>query len=434
MEASKTRARAPADCDSDPNSISAARAHQIIRQTISPLAHRESVATRSALGRVAAVDIKSPTQVPNHTNSAMDGYALRAQDLAATGATQLHVLGAAFAGNPFRGEVRAGQCVRIMTGAVLPAGADRVVMQERVERVGEVITVPGGEPAAANVRRAGEDLQVGEVAIAAGRRLAAAHLGLAASLGLAELPVMRRPRVAFFSNGDELRAVGKPLASGEVYDSNRYTLYGMLRAAGVEMVDFGIVADDADALSATLEQAAACADMVITSAGASVGEADYIAQIMRQIGDLKFCKVAMKPGRPMAFGALRESLFFGLPGNPVSVMATFHIFVKPALRLLSGETAAAPLRLQAKTVSALKKRAGRTEYQRGILTNAAADPHNRDAPGATTTTMAVRSTGEQGSGMLRSMGEANCFIVLPAESADVAAGEIVEVQPFAGLW
>lgn len=429
-----TKSPPPAEvCDADPASLSAARAQRMIANWVSPVTQVETVAVRAALGRIAAADIKSAVRVPNHTNSAMDGYALGGRDLPVMpqqgGAQRLHkhahkklrVIGVSMAGKPFDGEVGEGQCVRIMTGAVMPAGADSVVVQERVERAGDTITVQAGETPGGNVRRAGEDLEIGDVAIAAGRRLAPSHLGLAASLGFAELPVFRRPRVAFFSNGDELRAVGAPLEVGEVYDSNRYTLYGMLSEAGVEMVDMGLVADDPGAVRAAFEQAAQCADMVITTAGASVGEADYIRQTLEQIGEVGFSKVAIKPGRPMIFGRLSKSgggVFFGLPGNPVSVMSTFRIFVHPALRRLAGEAATAPLRLMVKITSPLKKRPGRAEYQRGVLST--------DATGATV----VRSTGAQGSGILSSMGEANCFIILPADCADVEAGERVEVQPF----
>lgn len=410
------------DCDTDPNSISAERAQQLIEQSVLPISQTECVATRAALGRIAAADIKSGMQVPNHTNSAMDGYALRGGDLPTQGTKKLQVLGSSLAGRPFHGKVGVAQCVRIMTGAVLPSGTDSVVMQERVEVADECIIVPAGEPVAANVRYAGEDLAVGDVAIVAGQRLTSSHLGIAASLGFSELPVVRHPRVAFFSTGDELRAIGGggALEIGEVYDSNRYTLYGMLSDMGVEMVDMGIIADDAEAIGTALTQAAAGADMVITSAGASVGEADYVEQTMRRIGNIHFWKVAIKPGRPLAFGALRDCLFFGLPGNPVSVMVTFQIFVKPALRQLAGESVTAPLQFPVKTLSALKKRRGRAEYQRGILSTDPNDPNSN----------VVRSTGEQGSGMLTSMGNANCFIILPTESTDVAVGELVTVQPF----
>ena len=275
-------------CDTDPTSVSAERAQELIREAVTPVSQIETVAVRAALGRIAALDVKSAVPVPNHTNSAMDGYALGGRDLPGMSKNsggkkvpkKLQVIGVSMAGKPFAGKVGKGQCVRIMTGAVMPAGADSVVIQERIERHGDLITVPAGEKPGANVRRAGEDLEIGEVAIAAGRRLAPSHLGLAASLGFSELPVFRRPRVAFFSNGDELRAVGGALATGELYDSNRYTLYGMLAELGVEMVDLGIVPDDAAAVGAAFEAAAACADVVITSAGASVGEADYIRETL----------------------------------------------------------------------------------------------------------------------------------------------------------
>ena len=408
-------------CDTDPVSTSAEQAQQLIRLAVIPVAQVETVAVRAALGRITATDIKSSVRVPNHTNSAMDGYALSGEELPGKGQKQIQVVGTSMAGKPFDREVGEGQCVRIMTGAVMPAGADSVVIQERVERVGDAIIVQAGEVSGANVRHAGEDIEIGGVAIAAGRRLDPSHLGLAASLGYSELPVFRRPRVAFFSNGDELRSVGSPLQTGDLYDSNRYTLYGMLTELGVEMVDMGIVPDDATAISTAFEQAAACADMVITSAGASVGDADYVKETLDRIGDVSFWKVAIKPGRPMAFGKLGSTLFFGLPGNPVSVMVTFQIFVKPALRLLAGEVMADTLRLQVKTLSGLKKRPGRAEYQRGVLFT--------DDKGASV----VRSTGEQGSGILSSMGEANCFIILPTKSDGVKAGELVEVQPFSSV-
>lgn len=418
----RRQATPPVDlCDTDPAAVSAERAHQLIRDGVSPLTEVETVAVRAALGRVVAADVTSPAPVPNHTNSAMDGYALGARDLPARGVKKLRVVGVSAAGKPYQGGVGEGQCVRIMTGAVMPAGADSVVIQERVERDGDHITVRPGEKPGGNVRHAGEDLEAGAVAIAAGRRLSPSHLGLAASLGFAELPVLRRPRVAFFSTGDELRPVGGPLREGELYDSNRYTLYGMLSELGVEMLDLGIVPDRSGAISASLAQAAECADVVVTSAGASVGDADWMRRTIERVGRAAFTRVAVKPGRPMAFGRFHapgNRLFFALPGNPVSVMVTFRIFVAPALRQLAGETAAEPLRLRVKAASALKKRPGRAEYQRGVLFT--------DADRA----MAVRSTGEQGSGILRSMGEANCFIVLPTDSEGVAAGEMVEVQPF----
>lgn len=415
----------PEFCDTDPGAVTAERAHELIDATLAPIKEVETIAVRAALGRVAAADICAPAPVPNHTNAAMDGYALAGRELPARGDKNFRIVGVSMAGKPCRSEVGPGECARIMTGAVMPAGADSVVAQERVERDGDTVTVHAGERPGANVRQAGEDLAAGDVAIAAGRRLSPAHLGLAASLGCAELPVFRRPRVAFFSTGDELRAVGTPLAEGELYDSNRYTLHGLLRECGADMLDFGIVGDSAAAIRAALQRAAECADVVVTSAGASVGDADWMRETLSELGRPAFTRVAIKPGRPLAFGrfdlpsAPGNRWFFALPGNPVSVMVTFQIFIAPALRKLAGETAAArPLRLHAATVSALKKRAGRAEYQRGILFT------NPDG------CLVVRSTGEQGSGILRSMGEANCFIVLPTDSPGANPGESVEVRLF----
>ena len=398
-------------------SVSFAAAEQQVHAAIAPLQQVETVALRQALGRVSAAPVLSRVQVPNHTNSALDGYALKAADLTAP-PQALRLCGTAMAGRPYPGEVPAGQCVRIMTGAVMPAGCDTVVAQERVRLDGDWVRLEGRHTAGGNVRAAGEDLKIGETAIAAHTRLGAAQLGLAASLGVVELRVFRRPRVAFFSNGDELCPLGSTPALGELYDSNRYTLHAMLSELGVERVDMGIVRDRAEAVRDTLAQAARCADMVVASAGASVGEADYIGQVLRALGEVYFCKVAIKPGRPLTFGRIEQTPFFGLPGNPVSVMVTFQVFVQPAIRRLSGEQVGPPLKLSARTCSRLRKRTGRMEYQRGWLTV--------DDNGEAT----VASTGEQGSGILRSMAQANCYIILPTDSAGVEAGERVLVQPF----
>lgn len=410
------------DCDSDPSSISVQQATARILALVKPVTQIETVALRAALGRVIATDIHSRVQVPNHTNAAMDGYAVIGRDLPTQGARQFTVVGTAFAGKPYTKNVESGQCVRIMTGAVMPPQATSVVIQERVTRVRDVVTIKAGESSAANVRHAGEDLAVGGLAIAAGIRIGAAHVGLAASLGFSELPVWRKPRVAFFSNGDELRAVGETLETGTLYDSNRYTLFALLTAAGVEIIDLGIVADDPKAIKKAFIDAASCADMVIASAGASVGDADYVKATLDALGAVSFWKVAVKPGRPLAFGSIGDSLFFGLPGNPVSVMVMFQIFVRPALKRLAGEASTAPITMRVPLMSTLKKRVGRAEFQRGIL--AVADN------GQTV----VSSTGAQGSGILRSMCIANCYIILPPDSAGAAIGELVEVQPFAQLF
>ena len=405
-------------CDFDPKSISADEAVHRILDLVSPVSQIESIALRASLGRVIARDVSSRVQVPNHTNSAMDGYALRGRDLPGKTSKEFSVTGTSLAGQPYRGTVQTDQCIRIMTGAVMPEGTDTVVTQERVERHGKKIMVVAGEKPGGNVRQAGEDLEVGDIAIARGTRIGPAHLGLAASLGFSELPCFRKPRIAFFSNGDELRSVGEPLEIGELYDSNRYTLFGMLSEAGAEVVDLGIVKDDQPAIAQAFADAAACADLVITSAGASVGDADYIKQTLDEMGAVSFWKVAIKPGRPLAFGNIGNSLFFGLPGNPVSVMVTFQIFVREAIRKLSGEAGTAALKLRVPLISKLKKRAGRVEYQRGVLRT---DPEGQTV---------VSSTGEQGSGILHSMSVANCFIILPSDSEGASPGDLVEVQPF----
>ena len=405
-------------CDFDPASITVGQAMAHIRETVVPVADTEVLDLHSALGRVTAQEVVSNADVPNHTNSAMDGYAVCGEELPDHGTAAFRVIGESFAGSAFHGRVKSGQCVRIMTGAVMPPGTDSVVMQERVDRAGDTITIRVGEQKAANVRYAGEDIKAGDVVIPVGTRLGASHLGLLASMGQPEIEVYRKPRIAFFSNGDELRPVGTPLALGEVYDSNRYTLYAMLRNLGVEQTDLGIVRDDRDAIAAAIESAAGQADLVITTAGASVGDADYIKEILTRLGTVSFWKVAVKPGRPLSFGRLEKSLFFGLPGNPVSVMVTFQVFLKPAIKQLSGERFDVPTVLKMRTLTALKKRPGRMEYQRGVM--------SLNEKGETV----VCSSGEQGSGILSSMSRANCFIVLPDDSAGVSAGEWVEVQPF----
>ena len=350
------RAADPVDCDTDPSSITVARAMEVILEAVSPLQAVESVPLRDSLGRTVGQDIASSQEVPNHTNSAMDGYALAGSDLPTVGGREFEMVGSAFAGSPFSGRVGSGQCVRIMTGAVMPEGTDSVVMQERTITNGNRIVVHPGEKKGANVRYAGEDIRAGDVIVPAGTRIGASQMGLLASMGFPEIEVIRRPKVAFFSNGDELRPVGSPLSLGEVYDSNRYTLFSMLKKSGAEIMDHGLVADDPNRIHDTLVNAAGEADMVITSAGASVGDADYITGILKALGRVDFWKVAIKPGRPLSFGKLGETLFFGLPGNPVSVMVTFLVFVLPAIRQLSGQSQVIPLRLKLRAATDLRKR------------------------------------------------------------------------------
>jgi molybdopterin molybdotransferase len=401
----------------DPNALHVAKARQAMRACITPVADTEMVSLRGAAGRILSQEIVPAIDVPAHDNSAMDGYAVRFADLE----RPLREIGSAFAGRPFAGRVGPGECVRIMTGAVMPAGSDTVVIQEIVRKEGERIAVPPGQKRAQNVRYAGEDLKTGVAVLHPGKWLRPAELGLIASLGIGEVRVRRRLRVALFATGDELASIGAQLKEGEVYDSNRYTLHGMLERLGVEITDLGVVRDDPEALEAAFHKAASFADAIITTGGVSVGEADFVKQLMAKLGEVLFWKIAMRPGRPMAFGKIRNSYLFGLPGNPVAVMVTFYQLVRDALLHLCGraDDYAIPL-LGAVAAERIRKVPGRTEYQRGILFS----EHG---------VWKAKTTGQQGSGVLRSMSEANCFIVLEHERGTVQAGEPVGVQLFEGI-
>ena len=413
----------PASCqdDHDPASLPPEVARDRISNAITPLADQEKIPIRQALGRILAEDIISPVNVPPCVNSAMDGYAVHSSDLPKKGVRVLSLAGTAFAGSPFKQQVTPGQCIRIMTGAVMPYGTDTVIMQEHAEVRDDNIRIGADTTPGANVRAAGEDVAIGEPVLSKGSTLTPADIGLIASLGHGEVNVTRRLRVAFFSTGDELRPIGAALENGQIYDSNRYTLYGMLARLGVDIQDMGVIRDNRDALLQAFEQAAASADALITTGGVSVGEADYVKEILESAGSINFWKIAIKPGRPLAFGRIRNAWFFGLPGNPVSVMVTFYQFVQPALRHFMGARQIETVTLRAPCKSKLKKRPGRVEYQRGIL--------ERDEQGQ----WSVRKTGAQGSGILSSMTQANCFIILPLEQTNVEPGTIVEVQPFFGL-
>ena len=412
----------------DPKSLPVEQARDFIARLVPRVAAVEKLTLHAALGRVLAFDVVSPIDVPAHDNSAMDGYALRGTDLAAHGDTVLQLAGStAFAGSAApEGVLAAGRCVRIMTGAVMPAGLDTVVPQEFVTLDGARVTIPAGVVRTGDNRRlAGEDLARGEIALARGRVLRPADLGLIASLGQAEVPAFRQLRVAFFSTGDELRSIGEPLPAGCVYDSNRYTLWGMLVRLGALPIDLGVVPDDPAALTAAFRAAARDADAVITSGGVSVGEADHTKQVMASLGDVLFWRIAMRPGRPMAIGRIESeghaAILFGLPGNPVAVMVTFYALVRDALLAMSGATPQPLPMLRAASVAPIRKKPGRTEYQRGIVErNAAGD-------------LQVRITGSQGSGILRSMSEANGLVVLHHAQGDVAVGESVDVLMFDGL-
>jgi molybdopterin molybdotransferase len=415
--------------DYDPESLRVEIASKVVDEFVRPASlalETETVSIYDSLGRVLASDIISPINVPSADNSAMDGYAFSGASIVKDGVTSLTMIGKGFAGNAFDGQVSLGQCVRIMTGAVMPVGCDTTIPQELVKIDGDQIQFQSSVIKAGDNRRLkGEDLAIGQAALSAGKNIRPSDLGLIASLGMGSVAVKRRLKVGFFSTGDELRSIGQPLDDGCVYDSNRYTLFGMLSRLNVELHDFGVVKDDPDAMRTTFSKAAATCDAVITSGGVSVGEADYTKQIMRELGDVSFWKIAMRPGRPMAFGSIQgdqhRAVLFGLPGNPVAVMVTFYQFVRNALLAMSGATQVAPPMMQAKTVEAIRKRPGRTEFQRGILST--------DATGNRT----VRITGAQGSGVLRSMSEADCFIVLAHDQENIQTGDTVGVVLFEGL-
>jgi molybdopterin molybdotransferase len=408
--------------DYDPNSMPVAKAREVIARFLQPVTATERLAIRTALGRVLAEDVVSPFNVPAHDNSAMDGYAVRFADLKPDGEVTLKIAGSSFAGAPYQGTLKAGECVRIMTGGVVPAGTDTIVMQEHAKANGDKVAIGPGHKKGQNLRHAGEDLKAGQVALKRGLALRPAEIGLVSSLGIGEVGVYRRLRVAFFSTGDELVSIGTQPKEGQIFDSNRYTIHGMLTRLGCEVIDMGVVRDDPKLLEKAFHDAADAADVVITSGGVSVGEADFVKDLLNKLGEVVFWKIAMKPGRPLAYGKIGAAHFFGLPGNPVSVMVTFYQFVRDALLVLSGRDPVPLLpTFKVPCTSTLKKAPGRTEFQRGILT--------QDAAGS----WSVRVTGEQGSGILRSMSEANCFIILPTEQGNVTPGTQVDVQVLEGV-
>ena len=393
----------------------------------------ETVSLDQAINRILAVDLLSPIDVPAADNSAMDGFAFNGKCLDANDVVvSLHMVGTALAGKPYEGSVGPGECLKIMTGALMPAGCDTVIPQEFTATKDELRVefkqdqLKPGE----NRRLRGEDLQQGKPAILAGRLLRPSDLGLAASLGIPSLQVKRKLKVAILSSGDELRSLGQALDAGSIYDSNRYSLTGLLNRLNLEIIDCGIVRDDPASLKQAFIEASSKADVLISSGGVSVGEADFTKQIMQELGDVGFWKIAMRPGRPMAFGVLkpvagkspsRKTLFFGLPGNPVAVMVTFYQFVRAALLQLNGANQTEPPLTQAMAEASIRKKPGRTEFQRAIL--------GRSVDGKPI----VKLTGSQGAGILRSMSEANCFVILGHEQGNVAAGDWVDIALFDGL-
>jgi len=386
----------------------------------------ELVKLINAHGKVLSSDVVSPIDVPSYTNSAMDGYAIASSSIPSSGEATLRVLGTAWAGNIFDAPVKTGQAVRIFTGGLMPAGTDTVVIQEHVSVSDDQVTIDSEVQPTRNVRLAGEDVKANQCVLTAGTQLNAAELALLASLGIDQVSVFRQIRVAFFTTGDELRALdehaGETLEPGMLFDSNRYSLHGMLSRLDVDVIDLGIVRDNADDTRAAMQKAAACADVIVTSGGVSAGDADFVTQVFHELGQVGFWKIAMRPGRPLAFGQIGDAFFFGLPGNPVAVMVTFLQFVQPAIKHIMGMTDTQPYTINATSLSKLRKSLGRVEYQRGVMSN--------DENG----NLVVSSTGKQGAGRISSMSSANCLIVIAAEVAAVEPGDRVEVQPFKGLF
>ncbi|CND94947.1 molybdopterin molybdotransferase MoeA [Yersinia nurmii] len=400
--------------------ISLEQALKKMLSQVTPLTEMEIIPLTDAAGRITASPVTSPINVPPFANSAMDGYAVRSHEVNAQ--TTLYVAGTAFAGAPFHGEWPANSCIRIMTGAPVPTSADAVIMQEQasVSEQGVLFTAP--VKTGQNIRLAGEDIQQGASVFSAGVKLGVAELPLLASLGIAKLQVMRQLKVAIFSTGDELQAVGQPLAEGQIYDTNRFAVRLMLQQLGCQVIDLGVIPDDQDALRHAFRQADEVADVVISSGGVSVGEADYTKQMLEELGNIGFWKLAIKPGKPFAFGKLKNAWFCGLPGNPVSAVVTFYQLVQPLLAKLAGQTSwQPPLRLTATAMTPLKKSPGRLDFQRGIF--------SRGADGK----LEVRSTGHQGSHVFSAFSQGNCFIVLERDRGSVAVGESVEIELFNGL-
>ena len=408
--------------DYDPNSMSVAKARLHIRNYLNPITEYELVDLRSSLDRILATDILSPANVPNYDNSAMDGYAFNADDITPNASTKLTIIATIFAGKAFDGTLAARECVRIMTGGAMPKGADTVIMQERVQCEANSIHFTEAPKRTMNVRYAGEDLKLGQVVLTSGHLMRAADLGLLASLGIAKILVYRKLKVAFFSTGDELASVGQSLEIGQVYDSNRYTLHGMLTRMGVEVIDMGAIPDNPDLLKNTLLASSELADVVSSSGGVSVGEADYMKLLLTKHGQVVFWKIAMKPGRPLAYGKVGDAHYFGLPGNPVAVMVTFYQFVREAMLVLMGQLQPTQLPMfNVECTENIRKMTGRTEFQRGVLF--------ADKDGI----WKVKPTGAQGSAILSSMSLANCFIVLDEATGNLSAGAIVQVQVLDGL-
>ncbi|USD21727.1 molybdopterin molybdotransferase MoeA [Microbulbifer variabilis] len=403
------------DCCSQPGLMPIESAREKLLETLSPISGTENLSLAQAAGRVLAEDVFSTVNLPPCDNSAMDGYALRFEDLAS--GLPLELIGKSFAGAPFDGVVNPGTCVRIMTGAAVPAGADTVVMQENVDAQEESIRINGEVRPGDHIRRCGEDVAEGASLLKAGVRISVPHIALLAAAGVGTVAVVRKPVIALFSTGDELRQPGEALGTGDIYDSNRIALLAALDQLDLEILDLGILPDNKQAITNALQRASQEADAIITSGGVSVGEADYTREVLEELGEIGFWKVAMKPGKPFAFGFLQGTPFFGLPGNPVSALVTFYQLAVPALSVMKGDQWTGPQTLQAKLLKPLKKKPGRTDFQRGV--------YRSDGSGA----LVVEPVGTQGSHILTGLAVANCFIVLARDSGSVEAEEQVVIEP-----
>jgi len=390
-------------------------------ESITPITETVNVATMESYGYVLAEDIHSPVDVPNYKNSAMDGYAIKASDIPKTGSKPFKLVGTSWAGKPFDGKVNSNECIRIMTGAKLSDDTDTVIMQEHIEKEADNITISTGHKAEQNVRYAGEDIKKGALVLSRGKLIKAAEMGLIASLGFAKVKVVRKLKISFFSTGDELRGVGETLEDGQIFDSNRYTIFGMLQKLNVQINDMGVIPDDREKIETAFLTAADQSDVIITSGGVSVGDADYVKETLEKLGQINFWKLAMKPGKPLAFGKVKEAIFLGLPGNPVSVMATYYQLGLPAIQHLSGNQNYTQVIAKALTTEPFYKRPGRLDFQRAIF--------SYDNNGE----LVVKGVGMQASHILSGMSLANCFAIIPAESGTVNAGETIEIQPFDGL-
>ena len=407
--------------DYDPNSMLVEQALQRISDAINTINAQQTVPINESLDRVLAEIVKSNIDVPPYTNSAMDGYAINGDDLPVDGKKKFQLAGTVMAGSPLDKIIQRGECARIMTGGKMPQGTDTVIMQEHVTTNGNTITIGSQHRRGQNVRHSGEDIAVNQAVLEPGKRITAADIGLMASLGIAKVAVKKPLTVAFFSTGDELVAIGSALQEGQIYDSNRYTVAAMLKRFGATILDLGVIKDNKKSIEDAFKQAASQADVLITTGGVSVGDADYVKETLEKLGNVNFWKIAMKPGRPLAFGSINNCLFFGLPGNPVSTMVTFYQFVLPALKKLQGDNSQPPVTLSLRCTTPLRKSPGRIEFQRGIM------EHDKNGD------LIVRSVGGQGSHILSSMSKANCFIILPMECGNLEANSNVTVQPFAGL-